>query len=138
VSPFDTFEHTADIGLRVRAETLPELFAEAGKGLVSLLVEEPETIREIEAEKIVLEADSIENLLLDWLSELLFRFETKQRLVGACDVRLDGTRLQASVRGETADWDRHHPGREIKAVTYHRLRVERCEGEWMAEVLFDI
>jgi SHS2 domain-containing protein len=138
VSPFETFEHTADVGLRIRAARLADLFAEAGRGFLALLVEDPETVREEREVRIEVEADGLENLLLDWLSELLYRFETEHLLLGRFEVSVEGSRLEATARGERWDPERHELGQEVKAVTYHDLRVERGEDGWEAQVILDI
>jgi SHS2 domain-containing protein len=138
MSPFESFEHTADVGLRVWADRLDDLFAEAGRGFLSLLVENAESVVEAQETRITVEADRAEDLLLDWLTELLYRFETDHLLLAGFDVKLCDHRLEARCRGETLDWKRHRLQNEIKAVTYHNLRVEQRDGGWLAEVIFDI
>lgn len=138
MSPYETFEHTADVGLRVRASSLAELFAEAGRGFLSLLVENVEDVGVDREATISLEADSREDLLVDWLSELLFRFETEHLLLSRFDVAIHDHRLEARCRGAILDFDRHRLQNEVKAVTYHNLRVEHLGDEWVAEVIFDI
>lgn len=140
MSAFEVFEHTADVGLRVRAESFERLFVEAARGLFSLVVENPEAIQPLESVGIELEAEDFEGLFVDWLRELIFRFEVGHLLFCEFDVQLsaDRRRLQAVCRGEPADWNRHLPDNELKAVTYHGLRVEQTERGWEAEVIFDI
>lgn len=133
-------EHTADVGLRVRATTLDALFAEAGEGLFELIVPnlaEAEPTQRIEIE---LASDSLEDLLCDWLSELLFVFETRRLVLGRFEVHVDerGPALRAAAHGEPMDQSRHLTGYEIKAVTYHQLRLEREDAGWLAEVIVDI
>jgi len=138
MSPYETFEHTADVGLRVQATDLPELFAEAGRGFLSLLVEEVDAVGQEQEIQIAVEAECREDLLLDWLTELLFRFETDHLLLSRFDVKVGDHRLEARCWGETLDWHRHRLQNEVKAVTYHHLRVEQTDDGWMAEVIFDI
>jgi SHS2 domain-containing protein len=137
---YELFEHTADVGLRVQAATLEELFAEAARGAFALIVENPEAITPRETVAIELESEDLEGLFVDWLRELIFRFETEHLLL--CDVHIqlsdNNRRLRADCRGEPADWSRHLPGNELKAVTYHGLRVERTPHGWEAEVILDI
>ena len=78
--------------------------------------------------------------LKDWLRELIYRFETEHLLLRDIKLQLsDGNRrLRAECCGEPADWSRHLPDNELKAVTYHGLRVEQIAGGWMAEVILDI
>ena len=75
---YETFDHTADVGLRVRAPTFEELLVEAARALTSVLVEDPAATAADREETIVLSADSAADLLFDWLSELVFRFATRR------------------------------------------------------------
>ncbi len=138
--PYEVFEHTADVGLHVTGASLEELFADAGHGLMSLIVDNPHDIRQTATVQLELEGDEIDELFADWLRELLFRFETEHLLCAAFSIRLtDGNRrLHAECRGEPVDWTRHEPGTEVKAITEHQLRVERTASGWEARVILDI
>lgn len=138
MSPFEMFEHTADVGLRVTAGDLNGLFAEAGRGFFWLTIENLEEVRAVQEITVELESSDLEALLIDWLSELLFRFETEYVVLKEFDVQVEGTRLRATARGEPLDTERHEVHLNIKAVTYHGLRVERTADGWVAEVIFDI
>jgi SHS2 domain-containing protein len=90
---------------------------------------------------ISLEAPELDLLLVDWLSELLFRFETTGFLVGRAVVELvaaDVFRLGARVEGEPFDAARHPVKVLLKAVTYHGLEITEDAGRWTATVIFDI
>jgi SHS2 domain-containing protein len=135
---YETFDHTADLGLRIRAPDLNSLFAEAGQALIAAIVENPEAIAAREPLKIALEADDLEYLLFDWLKELLYHFDAEHRLFGSFDVRVTGTNLNATVWSEPLDGARHTLLHEVKAITYHGLRVEETADGWLAEVIVDI
>ena len=137
---YETFDHTADIGLRVEAETLEELFVEAARGLTSLLVENSDDVRGTVEESFSLTGREIDYLLFDWLNELLFRFETRQMLFRefSVSVRVSDAGLEATLRGELCDRSRHRLAHEVKAITYHGLCVEQTEKGWRAEMILDI
>jgi SHS2 domain-containing protein len=135
---FETFEHTADIGLRIRAPDINALFAEAGQGLFSLIVENPDSIRSQQRIEITLNSATIEDLLFDWLNELLYTFETRHLLLCRFDVRVEDHSLRATASGEELDRARHHISREIKAITYHAFVVRQTPDGWLAEVILDI
>lgn len=135
---FETFAHTADLGLRARAGDLTELFREAARGLFSIIVEDLESVRPREQVAITLEGDDVTYLLFDWLAELLRLFDTRQLLLSQFEVRITESGLEATARGETMDPARHALDHEVKAVTYHGLRVEETDGGWVAEVIVDI
>jgi SHS2 domain-containing protein len=137
---FEVFEHTADVGLRVQAASLAELFVEAARGAFALVIENPDAIEPRQAIAIDLAAEDLEGLFVDWLRELIYRFETEHLLLCEFHLQLadENRRLHAECRGEPADWSRHLPDNELKAVTYHGLRVEQTARGWEAEVIFDI
>ena len=138
--PFEVFDHTADIGLRVTAPTVESLFAEAGHALMSLIIENPGDIALRQSRTIDLEADVLEELFVLWLRELVYEFETRHLLFAAFTIQLShgSRRLRAECRGELADWKRHRPDTEVKGVTYHQLRVVETATGWEASVILDI
>jgi SHS2 domain-containing protein len=93
------------------------------------------------AYELSLESPELDLLLVDWLSELLFRFETRDWLVSRAAVEIlsgDVHRLGARIEGETLDPARHPMKVLLKAVTYHGLEV-RQQGElWTAQIIFDL
>jgi SHS2 domain-containing protein len=135
---FEVFEHTADIGLRIRASDRPSLFAEAGRGLFSLLVANPEAVRGVQEKTYEISGEQDEYLLFDWLNELLYTFETEHLLLSEFRVEPDVSGLKATCRGEPVDHARHDLDHEVKAVTYHGLKVEQTAEGWAAEVILDI
>jgi SHS2 domain-containing protein len=137
---YETFEHTADVGLRVRAATLEELFSEAARGLFSLIVESFDEIEPTKQFEIVVPGrpEAIDFLLFDWLNELLFRFDCDRIVFSKFAVTLSAGGLQAIAWGEPIDTARHRLDHEVKAITYHRLKVAQEADGWMAEVIVDI
>jgi SHS2 domain-containing protein len=77
-------------------------------------------------------------LFFDWLRELLYRFDAEHRLFSKFDVRMNGNGLAATVWGERYDPQKHELGHEVKAITYHGLKVEKLDEGWLAEVIVDI
>jgi SHS2 domain-containing protein len=136
----EVFDHTADLGLRIFADDLDDLFRSAAQGLFDVVTADRSTIEPRDEETVVLAADSPERLLLDWLNELIFRIETRHALYGRFDVHvaLDGLSLAATIGGESIDPDRHELDHEVKAATYHGLILERRDGGWFAQVIVDI
>ncbi len=135
---YEVFDHTADIGLRVSAPDRPALFAEAGRALFSLLVVNGDAVRAVERRDYELAGEQDEYLLFDWLSELLYTFETEHLLLCEFRVELEPAGLRAICRGERVDRARHELDHEVKAITYHGLKVEHSGTGWLAEVIVDI
>jgi SHS2 domain-containing protein len=136
----ETFEHTADLGLRIFATDLPDLFRTAGEALFDVIVANRSDVRVVETELVSLTAESIEDLLVQWLNELIFRCETRHRLYTQFDATLDenGRRLEATIGGEPIDRGRHVLDHEVKAATRHELSLQQVAGGWIAEVIVDI
>ena len=136
---YEHFDHTADLGLRIRAASLEELFMEAARALIDALVAQRGSIRPSDQRVIRLEADERTDLLHDWLAELLYLFEAERMLFNRFDVSLLPGKLEATVWGEPFDPARHEIEQEIKAVTYHGLKIESAtDGGWLAEVIVDL
>src|SRR4029077_19837735 len=97
---YETFEHTADLGLRVRASDLDRLFGEAAEALFSTIVDDLETVRPAQKIDVNLHGDDLGYLLFDWLNELLYRFDTEHLLFRKFEVRIEDQDLHASAWGE--------------------------------------
>jgi SHS2 domain-containing protein len=134
----ETFDHTADLGLRIRAPTLDVLFAEAGEALFAAIVEDLGTVEPKQRQDIWLEGDDREYLFFDWLKELLYHFDSEHLLCSRFDVHVVEDRVEASAWGEPLDPARHRLLHEVKAITYHGLKVEKAGEGWLAEVIVDI
>ena len=134
-------DHTADLAVEVTAATREELFGEALRALTDSITPvdriEPRVRR-----RITLEASALDELLLEWLSEAVARFEIDGLLFRSARVELAESgeilRLTAVVEGEEYDPHRHPLKVLIKAVTYHGLEVERQGPGWRARIIFDI
>ncbi len=135
---YEIFEHTADLGLRIRSSDLDGLFEEAAVALFSMIVTNLDQVRPVEQTTFKIEGDRQDDLLRDWLGELLYAFHGDHLLFSRFDVRVDRHGLTATARGEPYQPDRHELQSEIKAVTYHGLKVERVDDGWLAEVIVDI
>ena len=135
---YETFDHTADLGLRIRAADLNTLFAEAGRALFSALVEDLDAVAPRQQLDLTIAGSDRDYLLFDWLKELLYRFEVEHLLLSRFSATIGGAALHGSAWGEPFDPGRHELAHEVKAITYHGLRVEQTPDGWLAEVIVDI
>jgi SHS2 domain-containing protein len=134
----DRVEHTADEGLLVKAADRKELFARAAWGMFSLLTD-MSAVRPLETVAVNVEAPDIEALMVRWLSDLNYLHLVGRKLFCGFEVaRLTRRTLEARARGEAIDPRRHAIRREIKAVTFHGLKVAREGSVWTARVIFDV
>jgi SHS2 domain-containing protein len=138
---FEFFDHTGDIGVRLTAPTLAELFAAAAEAFTAAIAE-PDAVRPLDAGRLELAGPELDLLLVDFLSELLYRFESAALLVRSADVDLRRDsgewRLHADLKGEPFDAARHEIRVLLKAVTYHELYVRQAPQGWEAQIIFDI
>ena len=191
---YEILDHTADIGLRICADTLENLFAEAARGMNTILFSENiKNIEQHERVSVSLQAENLEELMHDWLAEINYLFLVRQQIFhdfvieqinryelsesqeisrhNRCrnfaemreatnahsqnygseeSTKQFGERadryagkiskacLKAVCLGESYSRTRHPEGFEIKAVTYHQLRVEHSDQYWSAQVFFDL
>ena len=133
---YELIEHTADVGVKAYGKTIAEAFEHAAKGMFDIITDES-TIEPVGQYDIQLEAPDLEQLLVDWLSLLIFLNDAQDLVFGKFQVTLTANRLTASVFGEKYDTKKHRMGVEIKAVTYHMLQVQK-NNPIFVQVLFDI
>jgi protein archease len=135
---YELIDHTADVAIKAYGKTLSEAFENAAKGMFDIITDNSE-IENIGQDDIELEADNLEELLVDWLSELLFLNSSNNLVFGFFKVEIDEkkNKLSAKVFGEKFNISKHKAGAEIKAVTYHMLEVKN-KKPYHVQVLFDI
>ena len=137
VKEFELIDHTADVGIRAYGVDIKQAFANAAKGLFSLITE-LENVDEVLHRDIKLTATDQEGLLVEWLNELIYLFDTENILFKRFDItQLDYTRLKARIYGERVDKVKHELKTGVKAATYHMLKVDKDDG-CKVQVLFDI
>lgn len=133
---YETFDHTADLGLHLYGRDLHELFSVGAAAMLELLAE-PGAAEPLQSRRLELAAESSEALLRAWLAEILYYLNTERWLTAR--VKIDSfspTALSATLEGEPLDLARHCLGPEVKAVTWHRLRIEPDEASpWLRATL---
>ena len=131
-------DHTADIGIEVEGTTMSEMLRRAAWAFADLITDAA-LLRPMETLELSVSGPNAEELLVRWLSELLFIFDTKGLLFGDIEiVACTDTWLTARVGGERFDPAKHPARREVKAVTYHGVCVDKTEGGCKGRVIFDI
>jgi SHS2 domain-containing protein len=137
--PFEDLGHIADLGVRVRGRSAEEALGRMALALGSLLAGGEPVPEEAEERMAVAGGPGLAGTAVALLRELLFRFSTRRTIPAAIEVlRLDEAGAEAAVR-----WGRYHPerhaeGRDVKAVTWHRARLEPEGDGWVAEMVFDV
>ena len=138
MKPYTTFNHTADLGLAITGASEEKLFANAAFAVFDLITDlgrvEPRETR-----RILVEGDSREDLLINFLREILYLYNGERWLLKEIRViKIDQKSLEAEARGEPFDEHKHKIFKEIKAVTYHQAEVRNTPDGWAARVIFDV
>ncbi len=135
---FEVLDISGDAGVRAIGASRQEALQDVAAGMYSLITDlsSVETRNTLEVSAT---SDSSEGLLVRYLNELIFHFDTYGFIGREVEVRLGGDfSLSATVRGETFDIARHERRVMVKAATYHNVRFEKSGNKWIAEVMFDI
>ena len=142
---FKFIEHTADVGIIAYGKNLPELFINAAYGMFSIITDVRKiTDNRVQITDVKVRANNLEELLIVWLNELLYQYNTKRVLFAQFKIKkITGKILAAQIRGEKIDSSKHPINAEIKAATYHQLKIQKNIGKnrtvrWQAEVIFDV
>lgn len=144
---YEIIDVSGDIGIRAEGKGMEELFVSAAKGLFALITD-PESIKPERTLKIELKSDTLESLLISFLNELIFQFDTYGFLaknillesnINTGDTRVSGGFwLRAILDGEEFDPERHEKRLLVKAATYHNLKFYKVGDLWRADIIFDI
>lgn len=138
-SGYEFFEHTADIGMRAWGPDLASALTQASRALVQLITGGEFRSQGRAQFQLDLQAESVEELVVLWLQELLVRFELEQLLPEACAFQeLSPLRVRATMEAQRCDTTGGLQGREVKAITYHQLRVTQSPSGCHIEVIVDV
>ncbi|MCM8801242.1 MAG: archease [Candidatus Omnitrophica bacterium] len=138
---YEFLEHTADIGIRVKAKDLKALFKNIALAMFDVMAKRNSDLspQSSKLKKIIIKqrAGSLEELLVNWLNELLSLSAVKESIFTDFNItKLDNDNLEAEVFGE--DIKNYKLNTEIKAATYHQLKIEEKDTGWQAEIIFDV
>lgn len=136
---YEIIDHTADIGIRVKGSSEEELFLHAAEAMFDILAQPKKHLIPSIAYPVAIEADDRDQLMVKWLQELHLAFDMRRLVLTHFWIdEITPHRIIGGGKGLKFDDTRHRAGTQIKAVTYHGLKVAQQNGEWVAEVIFDI
>jgi len=136
--PYELIDHTADLGIAVTAENIADLFESAAHAMFDQIIDRAALSG---AMKEIITAAGIDkaDLMINWLRELLFFWNGRERLVKRVQVeQIRDARIRASLWHDPYDPDAHEILSDIKAVTYHGIKVKKSNGRWTATIIFDV
>ena len=129
-------EHTADVKIRVEAETLEELFSEAVRALMVTMygTAEPGN-REVAVE---VHAGDLVGLVHDFLSEALFLSEVNDVVFTSATLTIEGDSVHGILRGEPFDPARHRGGSEVKGISYSGMKLRKGDETYILDIILDV
>jgi SHS2 domain-containing protein len=135
---FRILEHPADMGIEARGRSLKSAFRYAALGLLSIIVD-PGSVDPAERRSAIVKGSDVENLLVKWLSEIIYLYDGEDYLVSEINMKsLSPTELEADLIGEWVDVKKHRFKMDVKAITYHQLKVEERPDGCLVRVFLDI
>ncbi len=135
---YTILDHPADLGIEARGKTLAEAFQQAALGLVSVILD-PSSVEPGQTVQVTTTASDRYQLLVRWLSEILYLYDGKGFAASDFDVQsLTEQSMAAMVRGETFSEEKHVTRLDVKAVTYHQIHIEENEQGAIVRVYLDI
>lgn len=138
MAPYECIDHTADLAIVVHAASLKQLFEEAGRALFDLLIR-TRGVRASHSIICTVEGADKEDLMVNWLRELLYLFNGEEKAVSSIEILdLTPSRVEARLDWIPVDFTQDEVMTEIKAVTYHQIRVEKTDLDYEAQVVFDV
>lgn len=132
------FEHKADAGIEGRGPDMETAFAQAGLALIAVIAD-PDSVHPRSTHHIVCNSEDPELLFFDFINEIIFLITSEGMLFSQIDVKITGPELNAQLKGEPINPDRHDPAVEIKGASFNELRVEHKNNNlWVARCIVDV
>jgi SHS2 domain-containing protein len=137
IKQFEQVDISGDVGIKVWGQDLEELFENAAIGMAELITD-VSAVPESESREVHVVAESNEDLLVQWLNELVFLFDTYNYVGKSFSLSIINKKLKAVISGGTFDPSTNESRLLIKAATYHDLSLSKTNTHWEATIIFDI
>lgn len=135
-SGFSEIDFSGDVGIEAWGPTEQDVLAQAAYGLFNLMVSG--SVRPDISRRVTVRSDNAEDLVVDWLNELISTASLNGEVYGEVDVRPTGdSGIEAEVRGEVID-EKHRLRFDVKAATYHRIVFRPTDDGFYIRVIFDL
>lgn len=130
-------EHTADTKVLAKGKTRTEAFENAALALTALMVN-PRLVHKRITKKIKVKAEDDQSLLYDFLTQILYLFDTQGTVFNKYTVKIKNNTLKCRAVGEKYNLSKHEPRTEVKAITYHDMSVQEKKREWVIKYVPDL
>jgi len=135
---YQIIDHTADLGIIVKGTDEKNLFIRAAQAMTDLMVK-GDISKKIIIKDVLVEGEDFPDLMVRWLGEILYLFDGENLILNSIKIKsISPTKLKSTLTLSSFDPEHHQVKREIKAVTYHQISVDKVNDGWQARVIFDI
>jgi len=135
---YQIIDHTADLGIIVKGPDVKSLFIHAARAMTDLMVK-GDISKEAVIKDVLVEGEDFPDLMIRWLGEILYLFDGENLIVNSIKIKsISPTKLKSILTLTSFEPEHHQVIREIKAVTYHQISVDKTKDGWQAKVIFDI
>jgi len=135
---YQIIDHTADLGIIVEGTDEKNLFIRAAQAMADLMVKGDISTKTV-IKDVSLQGEDFPDLMVKWLGEILYLFNGEKLLVHSIKIKsISPITLKSTLTLSSFEPEHHQVIREIKAVTYHQISVDKTEDGWQARVIFDI
>jgi SHS2 domain-containing protein len=135
---FNILEHPADMGIEAHGNNLKEAFEQAAVGLIAIILD-PSKIENIATKKVQIYASDYEQLLVKWLTEVLYLYDGENFATGKFEIEtLTPKSVTAIINGEKFNNTKHTTKMDVKAITYHQILVQEKQDGGLIRVYLDI
>jgi len=135
---YQIIDHTADLGIIVESTDEKNLFIRAAQAMNDLMVK-GDISKKTVIKDVLVEGEDFPDLMVRWLGEILYLFHGEKLIVNSIKIKsISPIQLESKLYLTNFDPEKHEILREIKAVTYHQISVDKTEDGWQARVIFDI
>lgn len=139
---YEVLDISGDVGIRAYGRDYGEVLISAAVGMYNLITDIDKVVESSNL-SVSVQADTLEGLIVRYLNELIFNFDTygfigKRIEINTFEERPEGFSVLTTVYGEEFDPERHERRLLIKAATYHNIKLENIDNKWKLEVIFDI
>lgn len=135
---YEILDHTADVCMRVYGRSIGEVLKNAAYAMMDLVTDR-EKVNPVKGIEIEAEGETEEELLVHWLQEVLYLHQTRNMVFRDFEVNsVTDNKAKGKAFGEVIDSERHELYSDIKAVTYHNLKIESMDDRLKVDIVFDI
>ncbi len=135
---YQIIDHTADLGIIVKGPDVKQLFILAAQAMTDIIVK-GDISEKTATRDVLVEGEDFPDLMVRWLGEILYLFEGENLILHSVEIKsISPIQLRSTLTLTSFEPERHQVLREIKAVTYHQISVNKVNDEWEAKVIFDI